>query len=65
MQFVPRAPELISLAGLKFPGIGQPTIVYPDPPLSSEEERLLKKLNPVSGLEVLPNGWQREHHDLS
>ncbi|EPB4305988.1 TPA: toll/interleukin-1 receptor domain-containing protein [Yersinia enterocolitica] len=46
VQFVPRAPELISLAGLKFPGIGQPTIVYPDPPLSSEEERLFEEVKP-------------------
>ncbi|MBH2873270.1 toll/interleukin-1 receptor domain-containing protein [Serratia nevei] len=46
VQFVPRAPELISLAGLKFHGIGQPTIVYPDPPLSSEEERLFEEVKP-------------------
>lgn len=46
VQFVPRAPELISLAGLKFPGIGQPTIVYPDLPLSSEEERLFEEVKP-------------------
>ena len=46
VQFVPRAPELIPLAGLKFHGIGQPTIVYPDPPLSSEEERLFEEVKP-------------------
>jgi len=46
VQFVPRAPELISLAGLKFPDICQPTIVYPDPPLSSEEERLFEEVKP-------------------
>lgn len=46
VQFVPRAPELISLAGLKFPENGQPTIVYPDPPLSAEEERLFEEIKP-------------------
>lgn len=46
VQFVPRAPELISLAGLKFPDVGQPIIVYPDPPLSAEEERLFEEIQP-------------------
>lgn len=45
--FVPRAPELISLAGLPpSTEVSQPTIVYPDPPLSAEEERLFEAVAP-------------------
>ncbi|WP_186185281.1 toll/interleukin-1 receptor domain-containing protein [Burkholderia gladioli] len=45
--FVPRAPELISLAGLPpIAEMAQPTIVYPDPPLSAEEERLFEAVAP-------------------
>lgn len=45
--FVPRAPELISLAGLPpFTEVSQLIIVYPDPPLSAEEERLFEVLAP-------------------
>ncbi|KVW14687.1 hypothetical protein WK91_20045 [Burkholderia cepacia] len=45
--FVPRAPELISLAGLPpVAEMAQPTIVYPDPPLSAEEERLFETVAP-------------------
>lgn len=45
--FVPRPPELITLASL--PGeeaLPQPIIVYPDPPLSMEEERLFAAIAP-------------------
>jgi hypothetical protein len=45
--FVPRPPELISLCCL--PGrdeVPEPTIVYPDPPLSAEEERLFEEVAP-------------------
>jgi hypothetical protein len=45
--FIPRPPELISLASL--PPRDQcptPLIVYPDPPLSSEEERLFHEIAP-------------------
>lgn len=45
--FVPRAPELISLAGLPpVAEMAKPTIVYPDPPLSAEEERLFETVAP-------------------
>ncbi|MBD9979306.1 toll/interleukin-1 receptor domain-containing protein [Citrobacter braakii] len=46
IRFVPRTPELISLAGLSFSGNGQPLIIYPDPPLSAEEERLFEEIKP-------------------
>jgi hypothetical protein len=42
--FVPRPPELISLAGL--PAVPAPVIVYPDPPLSAEEQRLFEEVAP-------------------
>lgn len=45
--FLPRPPELISLANL--PPISDaphPLIVYPDPPLSTEEERLFSDIAP-------------------
>lgn len=45
--FVPRAPELILLAGLPpVAEMARPTIVYPDPPLSAEEERLFESVAP-------------------
>jgi len=45
--FVPRPPELISLAGLPpQASVPRPTIVYPDPPLSGEEEQLFTDLAP-------------------
>lgn len=45
--FVPRVPELISLAGLpSVDEVPHPTIVYPDPPLSAEEERLFEAVAP-------------------
>jgi len=45
--FLPRPPELISLASLP-PAIDvpEPLIVYPDPPLSAEEERLFAEIAP-------------------
>lgn len=44
--FLPRPPELISLAGLAKP-LGHPlTLVYPDPPLGAEEERLFEEIAP-------------------
>ncbi|QCA17887.1 toll/interleukin-1 receptor domain-containing protein [Citrobacter freundii] len=46
VQFVPRTPELISLAGLTFSGDRQPLLIYPDPPLSAEEERLFEEIKP-------------------
>jgi len=45
--FVPRPPELISLASLPSEGdLPNPVIVYPDPPLSTEEERLFAEISP-------------------
>jgi hypothetical protein len=45
--FVPRSPELISLAGLPDAAdVPVPVIVYPDPPLSAEEERLFEEVAP-------------------
>lgn len=45
--FVPRPPELISLASLPSEAdIPHPVIVYPDPPLSAEEERLFAEISP-------------------
>ena len=45
--FLPRPPELISLANLpeQVEGV-DPVIVYPDPPLSIEEEGLFTKVAP-------------------
>lgn len=45
--FLPRPPELISLASL--PPVSEaphPLVVYPDPPLSTEEERLFSTIAP-------------------
>lgn len=42
--FLPRPPELISLAGLR--EITNTTLVYPDPPIGSEEQRLFEIVAP-------------------
>ena len=45
--FVSRPPELITLASLPKPAdVPEPTIVYPDPPLSAEEEQLFDLIAP-------------------
>lgn len=45
--FLPRPPELISLASLPpTADVPEPLIVYPDPPLSAEEERLFAEIAP-------------------
>jgi len=45
--FVPRPPELILLAGLPpRTDVPEPTVIYPDPPLSAEEERLFEEVAP-------------------
>ncbi len=45
--FVPRPPELISLAGLPPAAeVPEPIVVYPDPPLSVEEARLFADVAP-------------------
>ena len=47
VTFVPRPPELISLAGLPpIADVPNPMVVYPDPPLSAEEERLFAEISP-------------------
>lgn len=44
VAFLPRPPELICLAGLP---VAQPsTLVYPDPPLAAEEQRLFEEIAP-------------------
>lgn len=45
--FLPRPPELISLANLpSATDLPEPVIVYPDPPLSAEEEQLFADIAP-------------------
>lgn len=45
--FMPRHPELISLANLPArTEVANPMIVYPDPPLGDEEEQLFEKIAP-------------------
>ena len=47
VTFLPRPPELISLAGLRpSTAAGGSVIVYPDPPLSSEEELIFREVAP-------------------
>lgn len=46
VSFLPRAPELISLAGLNRTPDGQTILVYPDPPLGAEEQRLFEEIAP-------------------
>jgi hypothetical protein len=47
VTFIPRPPELISLAALPKSGMaGDPMMVYPDPPLSREEQRLFEAVAP-------------------
>ncbi|MBE7731676.1 toll/interleukin-1 receptor domain-containing protein [Devosia faecipullorum] len=44
--FLPRPPELISLAGLAQHADAAVTLVYPDPPIGSEEQRLFELIAP-------------------
>lgn len=44
--FLPRSPELISLAGLSNQPGDRVLVVYPDPPLGSEEQRLFEQIAP-------------------
>ena len=47
VAFVPRPPELIALVGLPDVEDGDETVVvYPDPPIGSEEERLFARVAP-------------------
>jgi len=44
VTFLPRPPELISLAALK--SLTSATLVYPDPPIGAEEQRLFEVITP-------------------
>lgn len=60
--FLPRPPELVSLASeapQKFDPTEPLTIVYPDPPLGSEEERLFKEVAPSIRLRSMTE-WNAE-----
>src|SRR6266403_495894 len=45
VTFLPRPPELISLAALK--SLTSATLVYPDPPIGAEEQRLFEVIAPA------------------
>jgi hypothetical protein len=64
VAFLSRPPELISLVGLDKSGSGTGTslIVYPDPPLGAEEERLFEELAPGIRLRSMIE-WQAERKD--
>jgi TIR domain len=52
--FMPRPPELISLAALPSAAdVPEPVLVYPDPPLSTEEARLFEEVAPRVQLQSL------------
>lgn len=51
--FLPRPPELISLAGLDGEAQAEATLVYPDPPIGSEEQRLFEVIAPSVKLRSL------------
>lgn len=60
ITFVPRPPELISLAALPpAADVPSPTIIYPDPPLSREEQRLFEAVAPHVTLRSLTE-WLAE-----
>ena len=58
--FTARPPELVTLAALP-PGSGDstPTIVYPEPLLSADEERLFKTVSPGVRVQTLTD-WLEE-----
>jgi hypothetical protein len=57
--FLPRPPELISLASLEDRADADVTLVYPDPPLGSEEQRLFEVIAPKVRLRSLTE-WLAE-----
>ena len=59
VRFLPRQPELISLAGLDRAANGTTILVYPDPPLGSEEQRLFEEIAPDVRLRSLTE-WVAE-----
>jgi hypothetical protein len=46
VRFLPRPPELISLVGIDLPADTDIVLVYPDPPIGAEEERLFEDIAP-------------------
>ena len=44
--FVPRPPELITLASLEGKAQAELTLVYPEPPIGAEEQRLFEVIAP-------------------
>ena len=59
VEFLPRPPELISLASLKDHQDADVILVYPDPPLGSEEQRLFEVVAPKVKLRSLTE-WLAE-----
>ncbi|HEV7252130.1 MAG TPA: toll/interleukin-1 receptor domain-containing protein [Mesorhizobium sp.] len=59
VRFLPRPPELISLAGLDRAAEGHTILVYPDPPLGAEEQRLFEEIAPEVRLRSLTE-WVAE-----
>src|SRR5437867_2866228 len=55
--FLPRPPELISLAGIS--ASGRATLVYPDPPIGTEEQRLFELVAPTIRLRSMTE-WLAE-----
>lgn len=59
VRFLSRPPELISLAGLDRTAEEQTVLVYPDPPLGAEEQRLFEEIAPDVRLRSLTE-WVAE-----
>ncbi|HXM47864.1 MAG TPA: toll/interleukin-1 receptor domain-containing protein [Pyrinomonadaceae bacterium] len=57
VTFLPRPPELISLAALK--SLTSATLVYPDPPIGAEEQRLFEVIAPAVRLRSMTE-WLAE-----
>jgi hypothetical protein len=57
--FLPRPPELISLSALNPTAHATTTLVYPDPPLGAEEQRLFETIAPNARLRSLTE-WVAE-----
>lgn len=57
VTFLPRPPELISLAALK--DLTRATLVYPDPPIGAEEQRLFEIIAPAVRLRSMTE-WLAE-----
>jgi hypothetical protein len=53
VRFLSRPPELISLVGLKRKSGEATTLVYPDPPLGAEEQRLFEEVAPAVRLRTM------------